>query len=86
MLKDKVPALVGELSIVLVICEVIVQDVEPSTTGDAVQVIHQGGEIMFRYEDLDARAFETQGQLGKGGRHLSTRLLCGRMRKGMNVV
>ena len=80
VVKDKVPALIGEPSIVLVICEVIVQGGEPSTTDDAVKVIHQGGKIMFRYEDLDTRAFETKGQLGKGGRqtHLSTRLLRGR--------
>src|SRR6266540_419018 len=56
VLKDKGPALVGEPSIVLVIYEVIVQDVEPNINGDAAQVIHQEGEIMVWYDDIDARA------------------------------
>ena len=74
VLKDTGPALVGELSIVLVIYEVIIQDVEPHITGDAAQVIHQVGEIMLRYKDFDARTSDAQGELGKSGGHLSTRL------------
>ena len=73
MLKDKGPLLVGEPSIVLVVYEVIVQYVEPNVNSDAAQVIHQGGEIMVRYDDCDARASDTHGERGKGG-HLSTRL------------
>ena len=39
MLKDKGPALVREPSIILVIYEVIVQDVESNINGDAAQII-----------------------------------------------
>ncbi len=85
MLKDKGPALVGEPSIVLVIHEVIVQDLEPNINGDAAQVIHQEGEIMLRYEDFDARASDIHGERRKGG-HLSTRLSWRRMRMELNVV
>lgn len=74
VLKDTGPALVGELSIVLVIYEVIIQDVEPHITGDAAQVIHQVGEIMLWYEDFDARTSDAPGELRKSGGHLSTRL------------
>ena len=87
VLKDKVPVLVGEPSIVLVIYEVIVQDVEPNVNGDAAQVIHQEGEIMVRYDDFDARASDIHRERGRGkGGHLSTRLPWRRMRMGLNVV
>jgi hypothetical protein len=66
MLKDKGPALVGEPSIVLVIYEVIVQDVEPNINGDAAQVIHQEREIMLRYDDFDARASDIHGERRNG--------------------
>jgi len=66
MLKDKGPALVGEPSIVLVIHEVIVQDVESNINGYAAQVIHQEGEIMVRYDDFDARASDIHGERRNG--------------------
>jgi hypothetical protein len=79
VLKDKGPALVGEPSIVFVIYEVIVQDVEPNINGDAAQVIHQESKIMVRYGDSDPRASDIHRELGKGG-HLSRR------RMGLNAV
>jgi hypothetical protein len=70
-LDDEGTARGGEPPIVLVVNEVVVQDVEPNAHGDAVQVVHEAGDIIIRYHYGDARVGDIHGEHGGGGHFCS---------------
>ena len=66
-LEDEFGTCMGKPSVVLVVDEVVLQDVESKAYGDAVEVVHEASDIIIRYNDGVTCLCETHGKHGSGG-------------------
>jgi hypothetical protein len=75
-LEDELDTCTGKLSVVLVVDEVVLQDVEPKAHGDAVEVVHEAGDIIVWYNDRVTHLGDSHGKHGGGGHLLGVSWWC----------